>query len=170
MLPLQAPQATSPEGAAPPKRRILGDSTTGAEVITGVLLHQTRSPAASNCAFRFSKLSLACVLAAAPGPSDPMGALSPYGTDPTFNPRTPQYDAALEGRAAAFYNATEGSGELSVTGAPFAFFPRPIRGWHGHEDGFPIVFEVCLPPRVFLCAHAPDPRLARPRGRLPHRL
>jgi hypothetical protein len=141
---LAATQATSLNDGVDvsfePKRRIIGNNTVGAEIITGVLVHQTRFRTATNCATKFAKLTIACL--AHQGGLLMRGPLSPYGTEPAFNPRRPQYSTRLEGKYGAYFNATEGSGEVSSTGFPYAFFPREIRGAGVVLQGFPVVFEV----------------------------
>lgn len=126
----------------PPKARYIGSGTQGSEVITGVLLHQTRYPAQSECAFRFAKLEVACALDAAAAEAAQnlqRTALDPYGQDPVFNPLNELYDPSVDGKVGDFYNATSGAGEVANTGFPYAFYHRPVRG---AEPGFPVVFQV----------------------------
>ena len=126
----------------PPKARYIGNGTKGSEVITGVLLHQTRYPAESECAFRFSKLEVMCALDAAAAETTQnlqRASLDPFGQDPVFNSLSALYDPSVNGKVGDYYNATAGAGEVASTGYPFAFYHRPVRG---ADDGFPVVFQV----------------------------
>lgn len=127
----------------PPKSRILGRSTSGSEVITGVLLHQKRRAPAGGCSFRFAKLRVDCTLGSLLDASFfTRGPLTPFGREPAFNPVAPQYQPQLQGKEGAYFNVSEGSPELAPSGFPYAFFERPIDGvWRTHH-GFPVVFEV----------------------------
>lgn len=144
----------------PPKRRILGGSITGSEVITGVLLLQTRKVSHAGCSFRFSKLQVLCALSTpTQHVSGQQSALAPFGREPAFNPSKPRaYDPGLAGREGDFFNMSAGSSEVASTGFPFAFFPRPVKGLRTTREGFPVVFGVCatccLVHAMFACAQA----------------
>lgn len=68
---------------------------------------------------------------------------APYGREPAFNALKPQFAPNIVGREADYFNMTPGSGEVSDTGHPFAFFSRPVKGL---PLGFPIYFDVCIAP------------------------
>lgn len=134
-----AASRTGIDQSLPPKRRTLGHSVLGGEVITGVLLHQTRSGAGIACTGFFAKLRQDCTAFAEPVLS---GALTPFGRAPTFNPSSPGFEPDLIGQEASFFNMSVGSPELSAAGFPYAFFPRTMSGLRGQRDGFPVVWEV----------------------------
>ncbi|GLC42756.1 hypothetical protein PLESTM_001376400 [Pleodorina starrii] len=60
----------------------------------------------------------------------------PYGTDPIFLPSSSLYDASLADKVNQYYNTTPGSGEVSVTGAPYSYFAKRLQGY---PDGFPVL-------------------------------
>lgn len=53
--------------------------------------------------------------------------LHPYGVDPVFLPSSALYDSHLSDSTVQYYNTTAGSGEVSATGAPYAFYHRPLQ-------------------------------------------
>jgi hypothetical protein len=56
-----------------------------------------------------------------------LNALHPYGVDPVFLPSSSLYDSRLSDSTALYYNSTPGSGEVAATGAPYAFYHRPLQ-------------------------------------------
>eukprot|EP00892_Ulva_mutabilis_P012434 jgi/Ulvmu1/9563/UM053_0052.1 len=123
------------------------------EVITGLLLHQTREPVPGGkhrCHARFSRLDPACH-SKAPMPASPPNPASEattaarqhsaaaYGSDPMFNPRSGLYSPQLQGREASFYNTSAEAQQVSAVAMPYGFFPRPSPGL---PAGFPVVFET----------------------------
>jgi hypothetical protein len=67
------------------------------------------------------------------------GGTEAYGVDPSFNTHSRLYRTDALQRRWQFFNSSERSPELSMAGAPFAFFPRSS---HGYDDGFPVFFPV----------------------------
>jgi hypothetical protein len=131
------------DGTLPPKRRVIGNGASGSELITGVVLRQTRSQSVPACDFRFSKLRIDCALASLVTASYyAPNALRPFGREPAFNTAMPQYRPDLQGAEGAYFNTSAGSPEIAPTGFPYAFFARPMRGLHRAHEGFPVVFEV----------------------------
>jgi hypothetical protein len=122
---------------------MLGRGGFGSELITGVVLRQTRRAATPACGRRFSKLHLACTLATLlPASYFDGNALRPYGREQAFHPSMPQYQPDLQGAEATYFNTSAGSPEVGPTGFPYLFFARQMRGLRRTHDGFPVVFEV----------------------------
>ncbi|GIL59280.1 hypothetical protein Vafri_14181 [Volvox africanus] len=67
--------------------------------------------------------------------------LVPFGVDPVFLPVSSLYDIRLSKNVNQYYNTTERSGEVSVTGAPYSYFHRKVQGL---PDGFPVVLPSLL--------------------------
>jgi hypothetical protein len=76
------------------------------------------------------------------------GGLRAYGVDPSFNTYSRLYRPDSFQRIWQFFNSSTNSSELSATGTPFAFFPRPS---HGFKDGFPVFFPVQATLPLSLC-------------------
>lgn len=114
------------------------------QVITGLLIHQTRGRDAPSCNLKFSHLQLLCTLtdlerqAALEGTS----SSGPFGMDPTFNALAPQYNARLEGHQADYYNVSTAAGERTMFGQPFGLFSQPLSGT---KLGYPVVVGVRSP-------------------------
>ena len=130
------------DDTAPPQPRVLGPSGRGNTLLTGVLVHQTRSDAASRCISGFARLDPACAVGRLTLLEEPGGREDPFRREPAFNPRKPQYLPALSGRQRAYFNTSDAAGEIAPTGLPFAFFARAVPGF---PTGFPVVFPVHSP-------------------------
>jgi hypothetical protein len=122
-----------------PKPRIVGSLERGSSLLSGILLHQTRRDVYTGCGDVFAKLNVYCTVGRQLYPSDSLRGGEPFGREPAFNPRKPQYNPRVVGKEGEYFNMTAGSGEVASTGHPFAFFPRPVKGL---PLGFPIYFDV----------------------------
>lgn len=114
------------------------------QLVSGLLLHQTRKPSYSLCnRFFASKLAHACLLRHLSGPlnagSFARSATDAFGTDPVFNSRSSMYDSQASRNVWQFYNASAAAGEVALTGTPYGFFSRKAAGY---PDGFPVVLPV----------------------------
>ncbi|PNW72097.1 hypothetical protein CHLRE_16g682550v5 [Chlamydomonas reinhardtii] len=152
--------AGSPDAPQAPQRdRVLFPSQS-LYMVGGVLLHATRRAIdeLGRCtdvrAARFKQLNFECIRHTVGSSSAPLSAatrdrlfatelhpLHPYGVDPVFLPSSALYDSHLSDSTVQYYNTTAGSGEVSATGAPYAFYHRPLQGY---ADGFPVVLPVEL--------------------------
>jgi hypothetical protein len=61
-----------------------------------------------------------------------------FGIDPAFNPSSSLFKTSVVENEDQFYNTTPGSGDLSETKFPFAFFSQPIRWWTGFHVTLPV--------------------------------
>ncbi|KAJ9523171.1 hypothetical protein QJQ45_024097, partial [Haematococcus lacustris] len=113
------------------------------KVLAGLLLHVVRKPLSA-----LSDTSRStCSGSALGGKLDPacsgrrtyssLSDLGGFGTDPVFNSRSGLFNAHLD--VSDWYNASAGSGELSSTQAPFAFFHHPLPGL---EAGYPVLVDT----------------------------
>ncbi|KAJ9522781.1 hypothetical protein QJQ45_019807, partial [Haematococcus lacustris] len=113
------------------------------KVLAGLLLHVVRKPLSalsdtsrSTCSGSAlgSKLDPAC---SGRRTYSSLSDLGGFGTDPVFNSRSGLFNAHLD--VSDWYNASAGSGELSSTQAPFAFFHHPLPGL---EAGYPVLVDT----------------------------
>jgi hypothetical protein len=117
--------------------------TRGNQVFAGFILHQHRKRVNVPCTAHFPcRLSRFCQRSIGTAPSAPsdtytLSSVKPFGVDPVFNVRSSMYQPDAARRPWQYYDASE----MSASGIPYAFYHRPAFGF---DDGFPIVFPVCL--------------------------
>lgn len=99
------------------------------------------------CNARFALFALPCAdaVSALIASDGGTSATSPFGQDPAVNPTSVLYSEAAASNVSQYYNASAGSGEMSVFGFPRGFFSF---AWPRMDPGFPVVFPVRLMPRV----------------------
>jgi hypothetical protein len=136
------------------RSRFMG--SRGNRVLAGMLLHSTRKSAPARCGSRYAALDFACragngvvglkdnataaqYVAALLAAQADGGA--PYGTDPVFLRSSLLYQPSLEDSLADYYNLSDRQ-QVSVTGAPYGFFPRQLPGY---PVGFPVLLHNALP-------------------------
>lgn len=140
---------------APPAGRSLLNKNT---ILGGMLLFQTRvppPPASSAATAATARADSSAFTAGGPTPAPffcgtrfaflaswcrGVGGLldsAPFGRDPVFVPSSPLFQPSIN--ISAYYNTTEGSGDISPNGGvPFGFFARPTRG---KPVGYPVFID-----------------------------
>ncbi|GLC66107.1 hypothetical protein PLESTF_000385600 [Pleodorina starrii] len=68
-------------------------------------------------------------------------SLAPYGVDPVFLRSSSLYREDLASAQLGWYYNSSDSAQVSATGTPFGFSPRPLRG---RTPGFPVLLESGL--------------------------